>query len=340
MAGRVQMAAAGLAALFLCGAAATAAAEGAAARVPSPALRNGFVLSPASIPTEEILSGGPARDGIPALVDPKVVPAGEAPWRDDQIVMGVSRNGESRAYPIALLNWHELVNDKLGGEPILVSYCPLCGTGLVFDRNVGGEVRTFGVSGLLYQSDLLLYDRESESLWSQVLSTAVTGSAQGTRLRLLRSSQLRWGDWKERHPETTVLSLDTGHSRDYARSPYADYAHSERIYFPVPLDRRYHPKMPTLGVRRVGGSARAYPAVEVVNAGGRVEDRLDGRRVVVSYDPESQVFDAEAPPELEVIEAYWFAWAAFHPETSVFSAAGDAESKPGIADGIPKEEDR
>jgi hypothetical protein len=93
-------------------------------------------------------------------------------------------------------------------------------------------------------------------------------------------------------------------------------------------------------VRRVGGSARAYPAVEVINAGGRVEDRLDGRRVVVTYDPESQVFDAEAPPELEVIEAYWFAWAAFHPETSVFSAAGDAESKPGIADGIPKEEDR
>ena len=300
-------------------------------------VRNGFLLSPASIPADEILPGGPPRDGIPALVDPTAVPAADAPWRDDQAVIGVARNGEARAYPIALLNWHELVNDELGGEPILVSYCPLCGTGLVFDREVAGEARTFGVSGLLYQSDLLLYDRETESLWSQLSSTAVTGNARGTRLRVIRSAQLPWGAWKARHPETTVLSLETGHRRDYTRSPYGDYALSERIYFPAPLDPRYHPKMPTLGLRRVGGATRAYPAVEVVNAGGRVEDRLEGHRVVVSYDPDARVFDVEAPPELEVIEGYWFAWAAFHPETSVFVAVREAESRKHL---IPEEDGR
>ncbi len=285
-----------------------------------PRVANGFELEPASIPVAEILPGGPPRDGIPALVRPAVLSAAESPWHDDERVVGVVRGGAARAYPIAVLNWHELVNDQLGGEPVLISFCPLCGTALVFDRRIGGRVHTFGVSGLLYQSDLLLYDRETESLWSQIESAAVTGPANGQRLRVLRSELVPWGDWKARHPQTTVLSADTGFRRDYGRSPYGNYAESRELYFPAPVDRRYHPKMPTLGMRLVGGEALAFPAVEVERSGGRVARRFEGREVVVRYDPEAQVFHAEAPPEVEVIEGYWFAWAAFHPETAVHEA--------------------
>ncbi len=290
----------------------------ASAALGGPRVVNGFELEPASVPVNEILRGGPPRDGIPALTRPPVLAADESPWHDDEMVMGVELGGEARAYPIALLNWHELVNDLVGGEPILVSYCPLCGSGLVFERRVGGELRTFGVSGLLYQSDVLLYDRETESLWSQLASRAVTGPADGTRLRVLRSQQVRWGDWKERHPHTSVLSPDTGYRRDYARSPYSGYASSRELYFPAPVDRRYHPKMPTLGVRLAGGPALGFPSAEIEKSGGSVTESFEGHEIVVSFDPEAGVFHTEAPPEVEVIEAYWFAWAAFHPEAAVY----------------------
>ncbi len=199
-------------------------ATGAASEASKPPVLNGFTLSPASVPTSDILAGGPPRDGIPALTDPRSLPAHESPWQDDEIVVGVALGEQARAYPIAILNWHELVNDTLGGRRILVSYCPLCGTALVFDRDANGRARTFGVSGLLYQSDLLLYDRESESLWSQIAAKAITGPALGERLRVLRSSLLPWGDWKASHPDTEVLSLDTGHHRPYARDPYDGYS--------------------------------------------------------------------------------------------------------------------
>jgi hypothetical protein len=290
--------------------------------------RNGFVLAPATVPVDQILAGGPPRDGIPALFDPETLPAEASPYADDDTVIGVVLGGKARAYPIAILNWHELVNDTLAGQPILVSFCPLCGTGIVFDRRVDGQARGFGVSGLLYQSDLLLYDRESESLWSQIAASAVTGPANGKRLRLLRSSLMPWGRWKAKHPDTTVLSLETGHRRDYERSPYGDYSVSNRVMFPVQRDPRYHPKMPTIGMRLLEGAARAYPASEIHEAGGRVEDDFEGRRVAIAYDPDQQVFTVEAPPDVEVIEGYWFAWVAFHPETTVFTAESDRTGDP------------
>jgi hypothetical protein len=175
------------------------------------------------------------------------------------------------------------------------------------------------VSGLLYQSDLLLYDRESETLWSQIASRAVAGPLAGTRLRVLRSQLTTWGRWKAEHPTTSVLGLDTGHRRDYASSPYGDYSTSEALYFPAPLDARYHPKMPTLGVRLPDGAARAYPAAELVNAGGTVSEQFQGHPIVVGYDPKAQIFDVEIAPEIEVIEGYWFAWSAFHPDSTVFT---------------------
>jgi hypothetical protein len=289
-------------------------------------IRNGFVLAPASVPVEEILRGGPPRDGIPALDHPRQVPPEEAGFADDAVVLGVVLGGEARAYPVSILNHHELVNDTVGGQPILVSFCPLCGTGLVFDRRVDDRVLTFGVSGLLYLSDLLMYDRDTESLWSQVKAAAVTGPLLGSRLDVLRARMMRLDDWRREHPGTTVLSRDTGHRRNYGQNPYATYAGSEELMFPVPLDRRYHPKMPTLGLRLAGGEARAYPAAELVRAGGEAKELFAGHLVRVAYDNDRQVFDFRAPEEVEVIEGFWFAWAAFHPETSVFQGT-EADSR-------------
>jgi hypothetical protein len=307
------------------------AASGPAAAASGPARTlNGFTLDSRTIDADEIRAGGPPRDGIPALDAPPHVPIVAAPWPADEIVLGLVVGDEARAYPVSILSWHELVNDELGGRPVLVSYCPLCGTGIVFDRRIGGETHRFGVSGLLYRSDLLLFDRETASLWSQIAARAVTGPHEGERLVVLRAAMHRLADWRERHPASTILSRDTGHRRPYEESPYAGYAVSEEVPFPVPRDDRYHPKMPTIGLRLPDGPARAFPASEIVAAGGRVRDRLAGREVAVAYDPDAQVFRVEAPPEVEVIEGFWFAWMAFHPESSVFVAgpAGDAATSP------------
>jgi hypothetical protein len=284
---------------------------------------NGFELKPSSVPLHEILRGAP-RDRIPALDHPITLAADSASatvWSDGERVVGVVVAGEARAYPIAILTWHELVNDDLGGRPILVSYCPLCGTAMVFDRSVGGRVERFGVSGLLYQSDLLMFDRRGESLWSQISATAVTGPSLGQRLGLIRSRVMRWGDWKRAHPSTTILSPRTGHARDYDVSPYADYERSNSLFFPARKDRRYHLKEPTLGLRVPGGAARAYPAKEIRSAGGRVEEEFAGARVSIAWDPAREQFTAEAPSPIEVVEGFWFAWAAFHPNTTVFRAS-------------------
>jgi len=288
--------------------------------------KNGFDLSSASVPESEIFQGGPPRDGIPALNQPRVLRAGEADWAkwaDEEVVIGVVVQGRARAYPLSVLVWHELVYDRIAGRPLLVSYCPLCGTGMVFDSRVAGVAHEFGVSGLLYQSDMLLFDRATESLWSQVRSQAISGSSRGKRLTLLRSEMMSWKEWKQSHPATTVLSPKTGYDRAYGSQPYGDYATSRRLMFPVSFDRRLHAKTPTLGIRLVGGAARAYPATEVANAGGRVEEVLSGHSVVIRYDTEKKKFQVQASPELEVVEGYWFAWMAFHPESSVFSASKD-----------------
>ena len=288
--------------------------------------RNGFLLEPSAVPVDEILAAGPPRDGIPALTDPDVVAASKASWQDDEVVLGVEAGAEARAYPLSILVWHEIVNDTVGGKPLLVSYCPLCGTGMVFERPIHredarGKPMTFGVSGLLYRSGLLLYDRETESLWSQISSQAVTGPSMGRRLTLLRSRMMSWGDWRALHPSSEILSRNTGYDHPYGRGPYGEYAKSKRLLFPVMYDRSYHPKMPTVGLRVAGTAARAYPAAELIAAGGDVREQFAGHPVRIRFDPDQEVFDVEAPDEVEIVEAYWFAWVAFHPETTVFRAA-------------------
>jgi hypothetical protein len=287
---------------------------------------NGFDLSNTTIPIDEILSGGPPRDGIPALRSPRFVDAASAPWSDEEVVVGFALAGEARAYPLAILVWHELINDRVADVPILVSYCPLCGSAMVFDRRPPragggrGPALLFGVSGLLYHSDLLMFDRDTDTLWSQIAGRAVAGPMTGGRLDILRARIEPWGRWRVRHPATRVLSRETGVERPYGRTPYPDYSRSSKLFFPAPLDRRYHPKMRTVGLRTPSGMSRAYPLEEVERAGSTVSDVFAGSDIVVRWDATAQSFEVEAPAEMEIIESYWFAWMAFHPDSGVYRA--------------------
>lgn len=287
--------------------------------------QNGFNLTDALVPADEILSGGPPRDGIPALTDPAFLPAAQADFlAPDDRVLGLSVGGETRAYPIAILDWHELVNDRIGGRDVLVTWCPLCGSGVAYDARVNGQRLDFGVSGLLYNSDVLFYDRHSESLWSQLRHQAISGAFKGRRLDLIPVTHTTWSDWLARHPDTAVLSTQTGHRRDYTRSPYAGYAQSPQIMFPVAFRAQgYHPKEQVLGLE-LNGKAKAYPFAELAAHGtAPLRDSVGGQAVTVRFDPENRhaaAFDA-SDEALPGVVAFWFAWFAFHPETQVFKAA-------------------
>jgi len=282
---------------------------------------NGFNLNRASIPTQEIHSGGPPRDGIPSIDDPRFIASAKADFLEpEDRVMGVRHNGVAKAYPIRIMNWHEIVNDEFRGEPVVVSYCPLCGTGMVFSAEVDGQDLEFGVSGLLYNSDVLLYDRYSLSLWSQILGEAVSGMFVGTKLRQLPADHTTWHDWRQRYPDTLVLSRQTGYNRNYARVPYGGYEQSERIYFPVAhRDERYHPKEKVIGLT-LAGKAKAYPFAELSKLETPFEDQLAGRKISVHFDAAhrtGRILDTEGR-EIPSIIGFWFAWVAFHPQTAVY----------------------
>ena len=285
--------------------------------------KNGFDLSNASIPESEILHGGPPRDGIPAIDKPVFVAADAAVFlHPEQRVLGVVRNGIAKAYPISILNWHEIVNDQFGEEGIVVTFCPLCGTGMAFTADINGQRRSFGVSGLLYNSDVLLYDRGTESLWSQLLMEAVSGPMRGTRLTFIPTTHTTWADWRKRHPDTLVLSTETGYSRNYQRDPYMGYERSDQTFFPVPgASKRFHAKEFVIGIA-VDGAVKAYPFSELARAQTPFQDTLGGQPVTIEYDDEhrtGRVLDTTGQ-ELPSVMAYWFAWSAFYPDTAVYSA--------------------
>jgi hypothetical protein len=283
---------------------------------------SGFDYSRHSIPVNEIFSGGPPKDGIPSLDKPLFTTADQAEGylQDEDRVLGLTRNGQAKAYPIKILNWHEIVNDKIGKQPVVVTFCPLCGTGMVFDAKVNGQSLTFGVSGLLYQSDMLLYDRKTESLWSQIKTEAVTGPLTGARLKLLSSTQTSWGQWKKKYPQTLVLSQKTGFHRDYDRDPYRGYAISEQLMFRVKnRNSDFHPKERVIGVD-FDGTVKAYPFSELAKAKQPVQDKLNGTPVTVTFDKKLQtavIRDAKGN-EIPSVVGFWFAWFTFHPDTDIF----------------------
>jgi len=285
---------------------------------------NGFDLSNSTLPVEQILHGGPPRDGIPALSNPKLIAAAQATYLQPQDrIVGIDLHGEARAYPIAILNWHEIVNDEIDGQRFAITYCPLCGTAVAFEASIDGRPTDFGVSGLLYNSDVLLYDRETESLWSQILGKSVAGKRVGTQLTPIPISHTTWRDWRERHADTLVMSNDTGHPRDYSRNPYAGYEQSRTTYFAVNNEapNTYHPKEVVVGIG-IDGVYKAYPFIELEKQGKRhFSDSVNGRLFNFDWDGDNRsitITDSHGKP-VAAIQGFWFAWFAFHPDTEVFT---------------------
>ncbi len=237
-------------------------------------------------------------DQIPAITDPAFgedwTPVPETLGERDRVI-GVEVDGTARAYPLPILNWHEVVNDDFGG-PLLVTYCPLCGSGVTAERRVDGRETGFGVSGYLWQRDLVLYDDLTGSLWSQILGQAVRGPRTGETLSLRPSTLTTWGEWRESHPGTSVLlpppeseTVGPNGERNYNTNPYSGYEDSQPVDFSVgESNRRLPPRALVLGIV-ADGTARAYPFKTVLEADGVVTDRVGDRPVVVASTHDSLV---------------------------------------------------
>ncbi len=176
------------------------------------------------IDLDDLLPGGPPPDGIPSIDYPLFQPVSEVNWlEDDEPVLALTIDGRTKAYPIRIITWHEIVNDRLAGVPVAVTYCPLCNSGVAFERTVSGQTTTFGVSGKLYADNLVMYDRLTESLWPQLTGQASVGTLTGTRLTSIPMGAVGWGQFREEHPDARVLTRSTGHDRDYRTNPYVGY---------------------------------------------------------------------------------------------------------------------
>ncbi len=214
---------------------------------------------------EEITWGGVRKDGIPSLDNPELIEASEAGYmKDEDLVVGVSINGDARAYPLRIMGWHEMFNDVIGGVPLALAYCTLCGSGILFETDIPGRDKPliFGSSGFLYRSNKLMFDRETHSLWNQFTGKPVSGELVDSGLMLQQRPVVitTWANWRRDNPGTRVLSLNTGHRRDYGSGVvYRDYFASPDLMFPTQTDQRVHQQKDyVFGIREFGG-AKAWP---------------------------------------------------------------------------------
>lgn len=273
--------------------------------------------------SQAITAGGPPPDGIPPIEDPMYIPVAEASrqWRDTAVVDAFTIDGQHRAYPRLITVWHEIVNETAGGKPISITYCPLTGSTVVFSGQLANDrVTTFGTSGMLYNSNLVMYDRATDSMWPQLLGIAVRGQRRGERLHEIGGAvTTTLGRWKARFPSGVVLSRETGRARAYGTWPYGDYETSERLIFPVgATDARFPNKKIVVGVR-VNDAALAIPKTEFA-ARREATFVLGGRRLVARHDRELdavRVFDEVSGEPVSAYDVMWFAWYAFNPRTEV-----------------------
>lgn len=278
-----------------------------------------------SVPLNEILGGGPPKDGIPSIDLPKFIFVDEASKQLSDAEPGIALEigGATRFYPFQILVWHEIVNDTINGKRVLVTYCPLCLSGIVFDPVVRDEQAEFGTSGKLWNSNLVMYDRKTDSLWSQILGEAIVGEMTGARLKVLPSDQIRFGDWKKLHPAGEVLSRDTGTTRFYGQDPYGDYYTTPGTYFPVgKKDDRLADKDFVLGIV-VNNKAKAYWP-EAIKKIGEITDQFEGKTIIVRYENDIdavRLFEKKQDGALERVNpfgAFWFSWVAAHPNTELY----------------------
>ena len=220
------------------------------------------------VPLDQVVSGGPPPDGIPSIDKPKFISVQETDkfLRDSDLVLDLRIKNDIRAYPLQILVWHEIVNDRVGGVPVAVTYCPLCFTNQVFNSTLPDKtVVKFGTSGKLYNSNLVMYDRTSKSLWSQALAEGIVGKYAGTKLGRIPFDVANWKDWKQLYPNTKVLSTDTGFSRPYGADPYDGYYTNSEVLFPVSnKDNRLGLKEVVIGLENQG-EHKAYKLQEIEN---------------------------------------------------------------------------
>jgi hypothetical protein len=243
-------------------------------------------FSKRTVSYSEILSGGPPKDGIPSIDNPQFVSMNEAEeWLAAvEPVVLVRVGDEARAYPIQILMWHEIVNDTLGGLPLLVTFCPLCNTAIAFERDFDGQTLDFGTTGRLRFSNLIMYDRQTESWWQQATGDAIAGDYAGSQLTFYPASIISWADFKAAYPNGTVLSRETGHSRPYGNNPYLGYDDVEQspfLYRGQPTPGQLVPMARVLTLD-LGGEAVAYP-YDILSSLGAVNDTVGGQRVVVFW---------------------------------------------------------
>ena len=233
------------------------------------------------IPQDEIRDGGPGKDGIPAINNPVFVSPDLQPVTARQLMIGMSVGGQARAASHDIMDWHEVLNMQTPTGPTTMSYCPLTGSALYWQGNENDNDPTFGVSGLLYNSNLILYDRETDSNWSQMRVQAVQGNRQGQRPSSLPVVEMTIESWREMYPDANILSQQTGFSRDYGRYPYGGFRTNTDLLFPVDiLDERIHPKERVLGISE-NGVTRAYVVSQLESGIQVINDDFDGVPVVI-----------------------------------------------------------
>jgi len=327
---------------------------------------------------DDFMSGGPPKDGIPSVADPAMESIDDASeWLVDRSpVIAVEIDGEARAYPQAILMWHEIANDEISGVPIAVTFCPLCNSSITYDRRVNDEVLDFGVSGLLRNSDMVMFDRQTDSWWQQLTGIGLVGDYAEVVLEFVPSQVISFGQFSERYPDGLVMSRDTGHSRSYGRNPYEGYdSGSMRPFlFNGEIDDRLDSGVAHVLATDINDMAKAYP-FDLIREDGVVNDTIGDTSIVIFYQSgvatalgesiidnardigTAGMYDATVGgqtltftsnedgtftddqtsstwngfgeaiegelvgTELEWIHAFphfWFAWAAFYPETDVY----------------------
>lgn len=259
-----------------------------------------------------MVSGGPPKDGIPALDHPTFVSAEEAAFlKDEDKVFGFVERGVAKAFPQSILYWHEIVNDESGGDKRSVTYCPLTGS------VIGFKGKNLGVSGKLYNSNLVMYDRETGSEIPQMLGRAVNGQMEDQSLNTFHISTTTWKRWKSRHPDTLVLSTNTGYSRDYTKNPYPGYSSLLQVWFPVAAHNDLFPSKKLVHGVFYKGEALAIPKEGFK---GEATTTLAGEPITITHDSDLdviKVYDRDSN-QINSYDTYWFAWYAYYPTTQVY----------------------
>ncbi len=282
---------------------------------------NYFELTNLEIPISEIYPGAEQRTGIPVLSAPSFEDASQAGnWlEEDEMVLGVTYNGVSKAYPLRVISWHEVVNDKFGNENVMVTFCALTHTGQAYK---GSDT---GVSAMVFNNNTLFYDNNTRSLWSQVTGQAVSGEMSGKYLDTVPVVYTSWKEWKMMHTETVVLSTSNSDDIDYGQAAYSQYENTIELPFPVSYTNKRLPLKSKVVGLEVDGKFKAYPFSMLNNNTGLVEDYFNGMKVRIQFNAEtgSAYTTDEEGKLLPVVVAYWYAWYAHHTDTKIYGFLPD-----------------